>query len=263
MLGDIDTHKLRVSAWGPKVYTGHDNILKFRFEQYDDTTRRDKPLDFSAVSRMVLRFPEVDPVIEFDTDVVPDAIDWVTQGSSGVLFFDLSAYIVDVGTYNADLVVYDAEHARGQVLVSTAMLRDAFNFTFERVGATGLLPPLFPSGDDVVIRRAGETISALRGVYELDGRVYKLDQQDSLHIDYFLGITISSASSGREIVVKRSGTIDDASWNWTPGLVYLGTDGMLTQTVPTTGWEMVVGNSPSPQRLNIDFDEPVLLAQEQ
>lgn len=263
MLGDVDTHRLRVSAWGPKVYTGHDNVLKFRFEQYDDTTRRDKPLDFSAVTRMVLRFSEVDPIIEFDTDVVPDAIDWVTQGADGVLFFDLSAYIVDVGTYNADLVVYDAEHARGQVLVSTSMLRDAFNFTFERVGATGLLPPLFPSGDDVVIRRAGETISALRGVYELAGRVYKLDQQDSDHIDYFLGITTSSATNGREIVVKRSGTIDDASWNWTPGLVYLGADGVLTQTVPTTGWELVVGNSPSPQRLNIDFDEPVLLAQEQ
>lgn len=263
MLGDIDVHRLRVSAWGPKVFTGHDNVLKFRFDQYDEATRRDKPLNFTAVTRMVLRFPEVDPVITFDTDVVPDTMDWVTDGVDGVITFDLSAYIVDVGTYNADLVVYDAEHPRGQVLVSLSMHRDAFNFTFERVGATGLLPPLFPTGDDVVVRKAGETMSALRGVYELAGFVYKLDQQDSVHIDYFLGITISSASLGREVVVKRSGTIDDASWNWTPGLVYLGADGMLTQTVPTTGWELVVGNSPSPQRLNLDFDEPVLLAQDQ
>lgn len=263
MLGDIDTHKLRVTARGPRVFTGHDNVVKFRFEQYDEATRRDKPLDLSGVTRMVLRFPEVDPVITFDTDVVPDTIDWLTAGADGVVQFDLSAFIVDVGTYNADLVVYDAEHSRGQVLASMSTHRDAFNFTFERVGETGLLPPLFPIDDSLVLRKAGEPMSALRGVYELAGFVYKLDQQDSLHIDYFLGITISSAALGREVVVKRSGTIDDASWNWDPGLVYLGADGMLTQTPPTTGWELVVGNSPSPQRLNLDFDEPVLLAQEQ
>lgn len=258
MLGNVDVHRLRVTAWSPRVYTGHDNFVSSRFTQHNDAARRDLPLNFSEVTRMVLRFPDLEIPMVFDSALVPAVFDWTTYGD-GVISFDLSSYVIDPGTYDAELVVYDPEHPRGQVLVSRGLVRDAFSFTFEQVGSAGVLPPPVPAAGLSAVRPAGETISALRVVYESLGAVYLLDPS-SAFVDQMLGLSVTAGAPGALISVQRSGTIDQLAWTWTEGLVFLGPNGVLTQTPPTTGWELVVGFASSPTRLTLDFDEPVLLA---
>lgn len=242
------------------VYRGHDNTVEVTLYDYNETARRDEPLDFSAVTRMVLAFPTTQPVIAFDSAVTAGVIDW--DVAPGTIQFNIQQYALPVGGYPAQVVAFDPAHPNGLVIVDETLR--PVTFEVREVLSSGLLPPPMPTGGSGVVRTAGETISALRAVYEREGMVYHLDQQDSANIDLFLGISVSSALAGDTVIVQRSGTIDDASWTWSVGdNVYVGAAGVLTQTQPVTGWELVVGAAPEATRLTLDFDEPVLLAQEQ
>lgn len=239
------------------VYRGHDNVVQLTLSAYDATTDRIVPLDFSAVTRMVLVFPTTVPVIAFDSAVTAGVIEW--DGAPGVVTLNIQAYALPVGVYPTQLIAYDPAHTNGLVLVDEA-LRPA-EIEVREVFSSGLLPPPLPTGGSGVVRTAGETLSALKAVYELNGEVFALDPGTAdAPVDLFLGITVSSALAGAEVVIQRDGTLDDASWSWSTGVVYVGAAGALTQVAPTAGWELVVGASPSPQRINLDFDEPVLLA---
>lgn len=62
-------------------------------------------------------------------------------------------------------------------------------------------------------RKAGETLSALRAVYEADGAVYLLDPAVETQALAFLGITITAAAEGEDITVQTM-----ARWTTTAGL---------------------------------------------
>lgn len=114
-----------------------------------------------------------------------------------------------------------------------------------------------PAGGAAVERVAGETLSALRVVYELDGQVFALDYRDASAIYLLLGLTLTAAAAGGHINVQRSGPLDDAAWNWTPGPVWLGADGGLTQVAPVDGFCVLLGSAVSPTRLILDFHQPI------
>lgn len=121
------------------------------------------------------------------------------------------------------------------------------------------------AGDPVVslapvVRPAAATVSALRVVSESAAGIRHLDPVDGDSVAGMLGLSITAGSTGAAIKIKTSGTIDDAGWSWSPGFVFAGSNGELTQALPTTGWEIVVGYAPSATRLNLTFDEPVKLA---
>lgn len=114
-------------------------------------------------------------------------------------------------------------------------------------------------GVQVVIRQAGETVSALRVVYESESKAYLVDPNtDSVHLA--LGVTLTSSAPDGELSIQTQGFIDDPAWSWAEGLVWCGSGGALTQTPPETGWDFVIGFATSPTRLYIDLNEPVLLA---
>jgi len=263
MLGDIDPARVRAEAWTPTVYRGRDNVVVVKFLQYIETQRRDVPLDWSQVSRMVLVFPDADPVVAFDSAVAPDSIDWTSHGPGAVEFL-ISKYALKVGTYRAQVIAFDAEHPDGQVVVSSLATQNEFTIVVDEVLAAGSLPAPMPVGGESTVRTAGQVLSALRVVYERSGRVYLLDPTDpfSQDVQFMLGITVSAAQEGEDVVIQRGGTIDQAGWTWSEGLIFVGPAGLMTQTPPTVGWELVVGFAPEATRLNIDFDEPIKLAPE-
>ena len=118
------------------------------------------------------------------------------------------------------------------------------------------------SGDITTTRRAAATVSALRLVSEQADGVRPLNPADDDSVAGMLGVTITAADEG-DMVRLRSlagDSITDAAWAWTPGFVFAGPNGTLTQIVPVAGWEIVVGYAPSPTRLNLTFDEPLKLA---
>lgn len=256
MLGNIDPLRVRVYAWSSVVYSGHDNLTRTRFSQVVDRDNREAALDFSTLTRVILTFPDTSPVMTFDSGELLDVIDW-TQGD-GVLGFDLSVFDIPEGEYRAELVVYDAEHERGQVLVSLDSPEGGLRLRVDQVNTSGSTPPPLPDDSWLALRDAGQSISSLRVVYELDGVVFKLDPTTE-HVHALLGLTVTAADSGAPIKVQRAGTVDNDTWDWAEGLVFLTGDGVLTQVPPTSGWEVVVGNAPSARRLNLTFDAPVFL----
>lgn len=114
-----------------------------------------------------------------------------------------------------------------------------------------------PAGGSTLQRTAGATLSALVVVYEENGEVFALDKGDDAHIDQLLGLTATAASIGSPINVQRTGAVDNSGWAWTPGRVYLGAGGALTQTPATDGNDVLIGRAVSATRLLLDIQDPI------
>lgn len=74
-----------------------------------------------------------------------------------------------------------------------------------------------------------------------------------------MGLAFNSALAGDTVIVVTAGEVDEPTWNWQPGEVYLGINGMLTQTPPTSGILQVVGVALTPTRLSVGIQLPILL----
>lgn len=116
-----------------------------------------------------------------------------------------------------------------------------------------------PDGGAAFQRAAGETLSALRAVYELNRQVFALDCRDALHIDLLLGVTLTAADAPELLDIQRGGVIDDAGWNWQPGRIWLGAAGALTQTPPAEGFDVLLGAAASPTRITLNLQDPIEL----
>ena len=113
---------------------------------------------------------------------------------------------------------------------------------------------LVPISDDITLV-AGENLSALRAVTTNSSGQAVYASNNTLANAQVVGIVYTAANSGSNATIKISGIITDASWNWTKGTVYLGTNGTLTQTVPTSGAIVVhVGKALTATQLLIDID---------
>jgi len=111
-----------------------------------------------------------------------------------------------------------------------------------------------------LVRQSSGPLSALRVVWEDEfGAVRLLDAGDADHIDLLCGLTITATSDAGDVTVQRSGPVDDGSWSWTPGRVWLGANGALTQTPPANRFDVLVGYAVSPTRLILDFQDPIEL----
>lgn len=127
-------------------------------------------------------------------------------------------------------------------------------------GLPGPPGPIGPAGGIAVSRNTDGPLSALLIVWEdTDGTVRPLDRSDGDHIDLLCGLTLTATGSAGMVNVQRSGTVDDSSWSWTPGRVYLGANGTLTQTPPVDGFSVLVGVAVSPTRLILNVQDPIEL----
>jgi hypothetical protein len=116
-----------------------------------------------------------------------------------------------------------------------------------------------PAGGSAFQRVAGETISALRVLYELGGAVFALDYRAADYIDFILGISLTAADPGQPLNVQRSGALEDSGWNWAPGRIWLGANGALTQTPPADGFDVLIGAAVSATRITLNITDPINL----
>lgn len=87
-----------------------------------------------------------------------------------------------------------------------------------------------------------------------DKAVYA-DKDTSINV---VGITLNS---GTEVTIQQSGEITEPSWNWIPSQsIYLGSNGMLTQTAPTSGYLIELGKSITNIKMILNIKTPILLA---
>jgi len=82
---------------------------------------------------------------------------------------------------------------------------------------------------------AGEAIGGQRAVIIKDGEALYADKDTVADAPLYVGISTHAASSSDPLQIQFSGTITDEAWVWSNGPIYLGNNGNLTQTKPTTG----------------------------
>lgn len=124
-------------------------------------------------------------------------------------------------------------------------------------GPPGPPGPAGSGGDQYVTRTAGLTISANRVLYDRAGLVYPLGQADAENIFAILGLSVSAGQVGAQISVQRSGTVTDSGWTWAYGRVYLGADGQLTQTPPSSGFSVLIGFAATATSINLSINDPI------
>lgn len=130
MLGDISPQTVRITQQAV-VYPSRDHVTSLRVERFDGRTY--KPVDMTAVTRVILSFPEADPVIVYDSSVQA-----VFTHVGTTLTVDLSDYAVPASVLGCQIILYDAEHPAGQVLVDD--IDAVVQFDFRNVSTTGGTP---------------------------------------------------------------------------------------------------------------------------
>lgn len=115
--------------------------------------------------------------------------------------------------------------------------------------------------DAITQAPASASLSALRAVILADsGQLAYASSNNQSHAFCFAGVLPYSASQGDTAIAYRMGEIADAAWSWVRGSpVFLGVNGFLTQTAPTTGFLLVVGTPKSTNTLVIQPSDPIFL----
>lgn len=81
---------------------------------------------------------------------------------------------------------------------------------------------------------AAEALSGHRVVTpKPDGTLDYASNDNIAHVQAPLWVTTGAAAAGAQAIALMLGTIVEPTWAWTPGPVYLGANGVLTQTPPT------------------------------
>lgn len=127
-------------------------------------------------------------------------------------------------------------------------------------GLPGPAGPAGPAGGEASIYTAAVILGGHRVVYLTSSAT--LDYADSTnpaHANLVIGITLDAAASGAPVSVQHDGLLIDPSFTFTVGMVYVGTNGMMTQTPPTSGFLQVVGIAINATTLFVNLQEPIFL----
>lgn len=110
-------------------------------------------------------------------------------------------------------------------------------------------------------KTAGASLSGHRAVVlNNDGEAIYADSSTISHRDKVLGITTGAASAAAPVTIQTYGELVEPSWAWTlDEPVFLGLTGLLTQTVPVSGFVQRIGFPLTATSLFIDVDDAVTL----
>ena len=78
------------------------------------------------------------------------------------------------------------------------------------------------------------------------------------HAHRVIGMTTGASDDGN-VSVQTSGEHEEPTWSWTLGHpVFLGENGLMTQTAPTTGFSLIVGFPMTATKLFIKINQPII-----
>ena len=141
------------------------------------------------------------------------------------------------------------------------------------VGSPGQVPTVNPAGTGLQYSTptgGAQVVSYIAGVALGGHRMVVLDASQQAqyassatpaHISIVLGMTTGAAIAGAPVQIQTGGEITEPSWSWSLGSpVYLGVNGLLTQTPPSSGFSLVIGFPISATVLFINLREPVIIS---
>ena len=113
-----------------------------------------------------------------------------------------------------------------------------------------------PAASSTFTATAGEALGGNRVVYIAgDGKAYHANPDaTSLLVS---GLSKGAAALGAVVTIQLEGIFTEPTWTWSAAPVFLSTTGLLTQTVPTSGYCFQVGTPVGPTSIRI---EPRLIA---
>ncbi len=116
-------------------------------------------------------------------------------------------------------------------------------------------PPVTVTDPGVV---AAEGISALQCVSSTAGGVVVASSSDVTRVA--IAIAATGAAQGAELVLQTGGELQNSGWNWVEGSpVFVGANGMLTQTAPSSGYIQTVATVLNATTLLIEIQEPTFI----
>lgn len=139
---------------------------------------------------------------------------------------------------------------------------------FSTVAVRGVPGPRGPQG---VPGPAGGTTTVTVGATPLSGHsavaadaaglLIKADSTNPAHRGAVLGLLANAYSPGDQAVVQTAFTLEHSGWTWSPGPVFVGTAGQLTQTLPVGAvFSQVVAHALSPTLVLVDVQPPITIA---
>lgn len=103
-------------------------------------------------------------------------------------------------------------------------------------------------------------ISAVRAIYKVTNGVSYGDNNIGIAESEIIGITRNSALNGDKIKYKTHGKFYDSSLNFPINdYLYLGSNGLITNIPPVTGFRTRIGTSGGLGVMNILIEEPIIL----
>ena len=83
---------------------------------------------------------------------------------------------------------------------------------------------------------------------------------DITHNDKVIGVSTQSITDNTPVLVRTEGFMDDAGWTFTPGdPIYVGLNGSITQTVPSSGFILNLGQALTATRILINIKTSIIL----
>lgn len=104
---------------------------------------------------------------------------------------------------------------------------------------------------------SGHTVVTL----DVTGKALPADPTVAAHAHAVIGISLNAASAGGQLTVVDSGLLTHLGWSFEPGLpVFIGMDGVITQTPPSAVWQKVVGVALSATSIVVGLQPAIFLA---
>lgn len=151
--------------------------------------------------------------------------------------------------------------AGGETVVVTQQLVDRFVVITRGIpGPAGPPGPPGSGGAQYIELPAGEAIGGHRVVYGRDGEVFHASSDDTESASAVIGISLGAAAVGTTAQILVAGLVAESSWNWLPSKpIFLGLNGVLTQTPPAAGVSLVIGVPTASNSMSINVQMPITL----
>lgn len=108
---------------------------------------------------------------------------------------------------------------------------------------------------------AATDLGGHRIVVSLGSQIAYADNTDSSHSSIVTGITTQAVLSGNPVNITISGEVSEGTWNWILDKpIFLTANGLMTQTVPPSGFLLQVGFPTSATSMVIDIKTAIILS---
>lgn len=119
-----------------------------------------------------------------------------------------------------------------------------------------------PAGGTTTVTVGATPLSGHSAVaVDAAGLLIQADCTNPAHRGAVLGLLANAYSPGDQAVVQTAFTLKHSGWTWSPGPVFVGTAGQLTQTLPVGAvFSQVVAHALSPTLVLVDVQPPITIA---